>query len=47
MDTLIWIIVAFLGGGTAGVFLMALMRFAAEVPQPRAVSVSKRPRLHR
>jgi len=47
MDTLVWIVVAFLGGGTVGVFLMALMRFAAEVPQPRAVPLPKRPRLRR
>jgi hypothetical protein len=46
MEAYIWLVLAFLGGGTAGVFLMALMRFAAEVPRPRAVSVPKRSRLH-
>ena len=47
MHALIWIVLAFLGGGTAGVLLMALMRFAAEVPAPRAAALAKPPRLHR
>jgi hypothetical protein len=47
MDAFWWIFLAFLGGGTAGVFLIALMRFAAEVPARRGVSLPKRPSLHR
>jgi hypothetical protein len=34
MSSLLWIVLAFLGGGMAGVFLMALMRVAAEAPVP-------------
>jgi hypothetical protein len=28
-----WTLVAFIGGGCAGVFLMALMRFAGDLPE--------------
>lgn len=45
MDAFIWMVLVFLGGGTAGVLLMALMRFAAEVPASRVVSAARRPRL--
>jgi hypothetical protein len=34
-----WLIVAFVGGGLAGILLIALMRMAGGLPEPSAASV--------
>jgi hypothetical protein len=34
-----WVVVAFFGGGCAGILLMAIMRMAGELPEPSTASV--------
>jgi len=34
-----WLIVAFVGGGFAGILLIALMRMAGGLPEPSATNV--------
>ncbi len=36
MHSFWWVFLAFLGGGSVGVFLMALVRVAGEAPKPSA-----------
>jgi hypothetical protein len=36
MVSLWWVLVAFVGGGFAGVLLMTLMRMAGDLPEPSA-----------